>query len=273
MFRSVKDLEGFKIVATDGGIGSVKDFYFDDATWVMRYLVADTGGWLGREVLISPYSFGVPDFQTKTIPVSITKDQVKHCPVIDTDKPVSRQHETAYLGYYGYPFYWGGAGLWGDGFYPGSIPKDIAFAGSDSAYSEAQQADIRRQMEQESARLARQNPHLRSCNAVKGYHIHAADGEIGHVQGFLIDERTWALQYLIVSTSNWWPGHSVLVAPQWISEVSWVHSNLTTNLNRQQIKVAPAYDPAALPSRGEEERMYRHYGRPGYWPNQSDRAA
>jgi uncharacterized protein YrrD len=273
MLRNVKDLEGFKIEATDGDLGSVKDFYFDDAAWVLSYLVADTGGWLGREVLISPYSFGLPDFDSRTIPVNITKEQVQHSPVIDTDKPVSRQHETAYLGYYGYPFYWGGTGLWGDGFYPGPMTKDVKFAGSDSAYSESQKIDMDRQVAQEGARIAHQNPHLRSCNAVKGYDIHAADGEIGHVKGFLVDERTWAIQYLIVSTSNWWLGHSVLVAPQWISEVSWLHSNLTTNLNRQQIKDAPVYDPASLLSRGEEERVYRHYGRKDYWSGQSGRAA
>jgi hypothetical protein len=120
MLRSMKDLENYAIRATDGIIGHVKDFYFDDGTWVVRYLVVETGSWLSsRKVLISPMAIGHPEWTGRVLPVSITKEQVKNSPDIDTDRPVSRQHERQYLEYYGYPFYWGGAGLWGAGVYPG----------------------------------------------------------------------------------------------------------------------------------------------------------
>src|SRR5664279_428506 len=119
MLRSMNDLEDCVIHATDGSIGQVKDLYFDDKAWVIRYLVVDTGSWLSsRNVLISPIAIGHPNWTEKVLPVSITKEQVKNSPSIDTDKPVSRQHEMRYLGYYGYPLYWGGAGLWGGGMYP-----------------------------------------------------------------------------------------------------------------------------------------------------------
>ena len=119
MLRTMNDLEGYAIRATDGTIGHVKDFYFDDETWVIRYLVVDTGTWLSsRKVLISPVAIGHPNWAEKVLPVSITKEQVKNSPDIDTEKPVSRQHEIRYLGYYGYPYYWGGTGLWGGGLYP-----------------------------------------------------------------------------------------------------------------------------------------------------------
>ena len=85
---------GYAIRATDGIVGHVKDFYFDDKPWVIRYLVVDTGPWLSsREVLISPISIGHPNWTEKILPVSITKEQVENSPAIDTDKPVSRQHE------------------------------------------------------------------------------------------------------------------------------------------------------------------------------------
>jgi hypothetical protein len=106
MLRTVKDLQGYAIRATDGVIGEVADFFFDDEDWVIRYLVVDAGTWLrGRHVLISPVAIGHPDWMAQLLPVSITKDQVKNSPDIDTRKPVSRQHETEYLDYYGYPFY------------------------------------------------------------------------------------------------------------------------------------------------------------------------
>lgn len=273
MLRSISDLETFRIGASDGTIGSVKDFYFDDDAWVVRYVVVDTGGWLGgREVLISPFSIGTPEWDEQILPVTITKEQVKQSPLIDTDKPVSRQQERGYLGYYGYPYYWGGTGLWGEGAYPGAMLGGVAFP-ADAAYTEAQAANDRAALAKEERLHAQDDPHLRSCTAVKGYHLHATDGDIGHVQGFLVDVGTWAIRYFIVNTSNWWLGHQVLVAPPWIEKVSWVHSKVMTSLNRQQITDAPVYDSEGQLTRGDEEGIYRHYGRRGYWLDDKDLAA
>jgi hypothetical protein len=266
-------LETFRIGASDGTIGRVKDFYFDDDAWVIRYVVVETGGWLGgREVLISPISIGTPDWNEQILPVTITKEQVTHSPLIDTDKPVSRQQETGYLGYYGYPYYWGGTGLWGEGAYPGAMLSGVAFP-SDAAYTRAQADDDRAALAKDERRQVHNDPHLRSCTAVKGYHLHATDGDIGHVQGFLVDERTWAIRYLIVNTSNWWLGHQVVVAPEWIDEVNWEHSQVTTSLGRQQIKDAPLYDTQVQLSRLNEEGIYRHHGRRGYWLDDKERPA
>jgi hypothetical protein len=259
MLRSVKDLEGFSIGATDGPIGKIKDFYFDDEAWVVRYAVVNTNAWLGHEVLISPYSLGQADWAREALPVTITKDQVEHSPGIDTDKPISRQYETSYLGYYGYPYYWGGTGLWGERDYPGTMLVGMdpsAFRGYLRAPSAGSDAD----------------PHLRSCNAVMGYHIHARDGEIGHVQVFLVDDYLWSVRYLIVNTSNWWVGHQVLVSPEWIQSVSWPQSKVTIDLDRQAIKDAPVYDEKTLVDRDAELRIYNHYGRHGYWQGQRERA-
>jgi hypothetical protein len=251
MLRSIRDLETFRIGASDGTIGSVKDFYFDDQAWVIRYAVVATGIWFGgREVLISPMSIGTADWDAQVLPVSITKEQVRHCPAVDTHKPVSRQHEAAYLGYYGYPYYWQGSGLWGEAEYPGAMLNGGAFRSAVTV---------------EKAGAPDDDDHLRSCNAVKGYHIHATDGDLGHVQGYLLDEETWAIRYLIVNTSNWWLGHPVLIAPDWIEEVSWEHANVTTTLNRQRIKAAPPFDAGGTMSRSDEAAVYQHYGHRGYW--------
>jgi hypothetical protein len=260
MLRSMKDLEDYAIRASDGNIGHVKDFYFDDEAWVIRYFVVDTGSWLSsREVLISPIAIGHPDWTNKVLPVSITKEQVRNSPDIDTDKPVSRQHEMRYLGYYGYPYYWGGAGLWGEGIYPG-----LMMSGYGAAYTvdpKAQEAYARA----DEARHQDDDLHLRSCKAVMDYHIEASDGDIGHVQGLLVDEETWAIRYMIVNTSNWWLGHQVLIAPQWIKNVNWTEATVSVDLTRQAVKDAPPYDSTAQLDRTQEIGIHEHYGRPGYW--------
>lgn len=264
MLRSMKDLEDYAIGATDGSVGHVKDFLFDDDAWVIRYFVVDTGTWLSnRKVLISPIAIGHPNWAGKVLPVLITKEQVKKSPDIDTNRPVSRQHETEYLGYYGYPYYWGGAGLWGGGMYPYALyPGYDGFGAGLSSSRNANRAYARA----ERARHLHDDPHLRSCKAVIGYHIHAKDGEIGHVSGLLVDEQTWAVRYLVVATGNWGLGHEVLISPEWIDDVRWIDEAVSIDLNRQSVKDAPPYDSTEQLNRQMETGLYRHYERPGYWP-------
>jgi hypothetical protein len=244
----------------------VRDIYFDDHKWVMRYLIVETGSWLSaRKVLISPIAIGQPDWAARVLPVSITQEQVKGSPDIDTDKPVSRQHEMQYLGYYGYPHYWGGDGLWGIRAYPGAMLTGVGYAGSGADYLVAQANDVRAAEAAEERHEDNSDPYLRSCNALLRYHIEATDGGMGHVKGLLVDEETWAIRYLIVETSNWWGGHQVLIAPQWIQEISWPHATIDVNLTRQAVKEAPAYDASLPLNRDHEMNLYRHHGRAGYW--------
>ncbi len=260
MLRTLKELHDYTIGAVDGVIGHVKDLYLDDEAWVVRYLVVDTGGWLsGRKVLISPMAIGEPDWADQLLPASITKEQVKNSPDLDTDKPVTRQHELAYSGYYGYPVYWGGMGYWGSGMYPnGLLPGYGGFGSPQAIREDAQNARA-------PAEEAHADPHLRSCKAITGYHIRASDGEIGHVCGMLIDDETWAVRYLVVDTSNWWIGHQMLVAPQWIEGVSWEEGSVSVKLTRQAVKDAPAFEPTGSLTREDEARLHEHYGHTGYW--------
>src|SRR6202142_1733347 len=120
MLRSVKQLYGDKLGASDGEIGHVKDFYFDDQTWAVRYVVADTGSWLpGRQVLISPHAFGSLHQDGKLLLVNLTRKQIEASPAIEPQKPVSRKYEEEYYRYYGWPYYWRGDALGGMGGGPG----------------------------------------------------------------------------------------------------------------------------------------------------------
>lgn len=262
MLRSTKELEHYAIGATDGDIGHVKDFYFDDDSWVIRYLVVDTGEWLsGRQVLISPIFIHEPNWLARTLPVSITKEQVRNSPDIDTHEPVSRQHESLYLQYYGYGNYWGGESMWGNSMFPFAMTPGFAAYRAMRPETERDEAAFRKA---EQARQRNADPHLRSCNAVVGYHLHASDGEIGHVHGFLVDEETWAIRYLVVDTSNWWIGHKVLIAPPWISGVSWADGTVSVDLTREAIRNAPPYVPGDDWGRERDIRLYEHYGRTWY---------
>lgn len=255
MLHTAKHLQHFGIRATDGAIGTVEDFLFDDDHWVIRYMVVNAGTWLeGRHVLISPAAVGGPDWSAKLLHVALTREQVKGSPNIDSAKPVSRQHEMDYLDYYGYSSYWSGAGIWGMGAYPGSPTEEQTLIAEMKARRDAATP----------ARLP-DDSHLQSCSKVSGYHVHATDGDIGHVEDFILDDQTWAVRYLVVNTSNWWVGHQVLVAPQWVSDVSWDKRTVSVDLTRKALEFAPRYDSTEPPDRQHEVAVYAHHNRPGYW--------
>jgi hypothetical protein len=236
MFRSVKSLYGYTIQARDDDIGKVHEFYFDDELWTIRYLVVDTGGWLlGRHVLLSTVAAGQPKWEKQTFPVVLTKEQVEHSPPISTDKPVSRQMEESLHSYYHWVPYWSGAGI-----------------AVTAAAAEREKREPR-------------DPHLRSTRQVTGYHLHATDGEIGHVEDFIVEDETWVIRYMVVNTRNWLPGRSVLVSPTWVDRISWAGRLVYLDLDRETIRNSPEFDPSAPVNREYELRLYDYYGRPKYW--------
>jgi hypothetical protein len=249
MLYKSKTLTGCTLHSLDGEIGKAKEFYFDDQHWAVRYLVADTGNWLaGSQVLISPYALGPVDEKKRQIAIDLTKRQIENSPSVSSDEPVSRQFEESYYGYYGWPTYWTGSYMWGA--FPYIVPRH------------------------EKARASNPggkawNAHLRSTSAVSGYNIQASDGEIGHVEDFVIDDETWAIRYMVVNTRNWWPGKKVLVSPLWIEGVSWDVSKVFVNLSRNAIKQSPEYSEESLLTRDYETKLHGHYNRKGYWIDES----
>ena len=261
MLRSLKDLHNCPVNATDGEVGQVKDCYFDDQAWAIRYLVVETGSWLSsRKVLISPIAVQKPDWQARSLSVGISQQQVKNSPDIDTHKPVSRQHEEQMLGYYGYANYWGGGGLWGGGLYPYAMVPGYEFAGPEP---EDRDREFEASLRLERARRRNDDPHLRSCEAVTGYHVQGTDGDVGEVAGYLFDDKTWAIRYLVIDTSHWWVGHKVLVAPLWIDGVHWSDRAVAVNLSREAIQSAPAYEPDSVWTVEQDRLLFLHYSRDG----------
>ncbi len=247
MLRSTRKLRDYVLHALDGEIGRCRDFLFDDHQWVVRYMVADTGRWIpDKEVLISPMALGKPNWGERTLPVELTREQIRTAPSLAADEPVSRQMEEAIHEHYGFPYYWGGADLWGIMAQP-DLLRDAA------------------PTEKEGPIRPTGDPHLRSVREVTGYHIEARDGEIGHVDDFILDDRTWSLRYMVVDTRNWLPGRKVLVAPLWVESLDWPNAEAAVSLSRSEIEGAPPFHPGTPINREYEERLHHYYGRPAYW--------
>ena len=256
MLHSLKALGHFHIRAVDGEIGHIQEGYFDDERWVVRYLVARTGGWLsGREVLISPYSIDGIDERAHAVLTRLTRRQVQGSPSIDTAGPISRRYESSYLRYYGYPLYWPYTTFWAWGAVPQVTPVPAV----------AEERPDSGGLPEPNSGDAEEDVHLRSSKEVTDYHIQGSDEAVGHVEDFLFEEDTWAIRYLVADTRNWLPGKRVLVSPEWIREVTWSDRTVVVELTRAEIEGSPELHPDRLPSRDYEADLHRHYRRAGYW--------
>lgn len=229
MLCTTNTLRGLAVRTLDGVLGNVLGVYFDDSSWTIRYLTISTGDLLADQLmLISVFSILNIDWQDRRLDISLSSSQVMEGPSIDSFDGDSRQNEAAYLGSYGYPFYW-------------EAPSPIHINSTPIPAS------------------------LRDSTVITGYRIEASDGEIGHVSQLVFDDSSWVIHYLEVSTTNWWPGKKVLLAPAWVERISWLDSRVFIAASRDAIKTCPEYSDSAPISRDYEDQIYTHYGRPPYW--------
>jgi hypothetical protein len=247
MLRNASAITDYAIAASDGRLGKVVDLLFDDLSWRVRWLVVETGGWLsGRRVVLPTTVLGRLDADSLEFPVRLTMQQVKDSPDLDTEKPVSRQMETKTYGYYGWTPYWG------DGMYMGG---GLGGAMVSASYLQPPQPlDNAPEPPAETG-----DPHLRSIEAVTGYHIHARDGEIGHVEDFLVEDVDWSIHFLVVDTKNWWPAKKVLIQPRSARTIDWDERLVNLNVDRQTVKDSPVYDPAVPVDSAFEKNFHNYY--------------
>jgi hypothetical protein len=255
MLHKATTLQTYQLDSTDGEMGKVKEFYFDDRYWSVRYLVAETGSWLmGRKVLLSPQALVTAIRKEKHIVVNLSKKQIEESPLLSSEKTVSRQFEDDYHGYFGWTQY----GMVG---YPLVAPLSSSGGVNPDGGLLVDAATRSKRHEQD--------PHLQSSESVRGISIEATDGSIGHVENFIIDDDTWLIHYLIVSTKNWWPGKKVLIATKWIESMSWEQGKVFVNLTRESIKKSPEYSDEELLTREYEAGLHTHFQREGYWSKES----
>jgi hypothetical protein len=258
MLWNASAIRGYAITASDGKIGAINDVLFDDTSWLARWLVVDTGNWLsGRKVLLPSSALGHVNTTQEECSIKLTVQKIKDSPDIATDMPVSRQMESTLYGHYGYSPYWNS----GYG-YMGGIGhrRGYGYMGGMGGAMPISPGTRRREEEIADALRNRDDVHLRSVKAVTGYHIHATDGEIGHVEEFLLEDTDWSIRYLVVDTKNWWPGKKVLVSPLSILEIDWSDGLVNLSVDRQKVKDSPAYDASTTVDQAYEEGLRKYYG-------------
>ena len=251
MMQVISALKGFAIEASDDGIGTVVDFLFDDSSWRVRWLVVSCGTWLkGRKVLIHPSAILRNDLEQQRFLVTLTKAQVENSPELAEDQPVSRQMENQLYTHFGWDPLWGGP-------YLNETPGAIAWPymappyfglGLDTAEAHGKRV------------LYGSDPNVRSVNEVTGYRLHAVDGEIGHIENFMIDDADWSIHYFIVDTRNWWFGKHVLISPLAVESIDWSDRHIELDVSREQIKSSPPWDPIVAFTQVYAKRLHTHYG-------------
>lgn len=243
MKRNIKSLIGYTIGATNGEIGKVKEFYFDDENWAIRYLIVDTGNWLsGSLLLISSESLLTPDWENEVFPVNLTKEQIMNCPDINTEKLVSRQEELKSYKYSPRVNYLDGTSL------KMGMPVTETIAQSEPKDGNMNDKETDKDL------------HLRSTDNISGYCIKATDGEIGDVEDFIVDDRTWKINFLVVDTGNWFPGKKVLLTPKRIKEIDWQTNTVFVNTSVEHVTKSPEYNPAQPMNEIYEEYIHNYYG-------------
>lgn len=263
MSQSLKSEVGLKVIATDGEVGSVEEFYFEDREWTVRYVVVSLGGLTNRHyVLVSPYLIREVDVERGFIKVTATKTQIENSPDFDTARPINRQKEIDYANYYSAPFYWMGPFAWGPFPYPAQW--DARMLASRTADVEANSTGAEAKVENGGT--------LRSSEEVRGYSVSAYDEVFGSVSDFLVDFSDWKIRYLVIDPVKWWPGRHVVVATEWIDAVSWAAQSVVINLTREQIEGCPTYDKKHF-TRDYEEKIHTYFQRRPYWNKEARGAA
>jgi hypothetical protein len=257
-------LMGCPVDGTDGRLGAVKDFLFDDRSWKVRWMVLDTGHWLpGRRILIHPSAIApleVPPKpslpmmsmgQTLTVSVNLSRQQVEASPDMREDEPCTKQLEGRLYEHYGWDPYWA------DTYFRPAEVDPVWEAPIFNKATERLAAD-------KDPRPDDVDPHLHSVAEVKGYHVHATDGEMGHVENFLADDVSWDIRYFVIATRNWLLGKDVQIAPFAVTEIDSAGRQVKLNVTREQVQSASAWDPLTMADEVAEQAYHRHFGWPGY---------
>ncbi len=246
MLQVGSTLKGYAIAASDGEIGSVSDFLFDEKSWKVKWLIVDTGQWLSeRRVLVHPSAIGTVDYQRMVLPVELTRAQIEGSPEISRDQPLSPQTDAYLYDYYQWD------PLWGDDYFAANAVVAQAISAIPADEDDT--------------------PCLRSVDVLAGFHLAATDGDIGHVTDLLVDDIGWGVRYLVIDTRNWLPERQVLMSPYAVRRIDWSERRIHLDVTRQQVKASPPWNLAEITGQTFEQRreayektLHRHYGWPGY---------
>jgi hypothetical protein len=239
-------LESCTLLAADGAVGTIEQFYFGTRQWTIRYLVVNSGcpqaGW---RLLISPVAIGDVRPGNREIEIELTRSQVRNSPAVNTHKPLTRRFEARYFDYYGWPAYWE--------------------TGSSSGSPRPRRSIFGTRRAGNGATARQGDKDLRATTEIKGLAVEARDGFIGQAVDFIIDSRYWVIRYLDIETRGWWQQKHVLIHPGWIEDIDWAGGSARVALSCDALRQAPEFDTSGTIDRDYETRLFNCYGYPGYW--------
>ncbi|PAV29819.1 hypothetical protein CIL05_10675 [Virgibacillus profundi] len=226
MFYLSSNLKTYNIHASDGEMGKVKDLYFDDKRWAIRYAIIDTRKWLpGRRVLLSPSSFLTLNEADKFLEVEFDKETVRNSPSIPDETLITQDVENSLVGYYGWTKYWTGNMLWG----PNESPM-TAYKNHEEALLQEQPVDSHRDYD------------LRSEDETIGFKVHADNGKIGTIADMIYDDQKWKIQYIIVQSSDHPVEEEYFVFPtEDIESADWFEHDLYVKKSLEEVKMRKIY--------------------------------
>lgn len=247
MLRSVKELLGYKVIAEDGDVGVCKDFLFEDNHWSVRHAVVETGHWFASErILISPDMFGHPDWSSRTIPLEMTLHELGETPQPGDDKSISWRYEKTWLSHFSQDYYWlAGDRLFGFTAPVSPFPSQIVLRNRATEHEKGD-GDVK----------------LKSANELLGYTIFAQNERAGKLDDIIVDDVSWVVKHLSLSTGHGFSGKKVLLEPQQITEISWQRQAVTVDVSSRMLSDCPVYDRSQPVNREYQEVLYDYEGRP-----------
>lgn len=234
-------MKEYRVSTSDEDAYRLVDVLFDETSWKVRHFIVRTSSWLvNHQVLLTPNLIAGFRDDDQTLLLSATSKEVQDSPGVDTVMPISKESELLIAKYW----------QW-------ALPEEDAPLLSDVGHSIKKEAN-------ESIRASSENAvttqvQVRSAEEVTGYHIHAPDGHLGHVEGFIFDDSNWSIQFLIVDTRNWLPAKKVLLPVKGIGEIQWASTSITVTPTREKIKSAPAYDDELSLTTEDEKSIRQHF--------------
>jgi hypothetical protein len=241
MKRSLNNLIKYSLRSKDESKGKVKDFLFDDESWIIRYLEADFGKlFSSKRVLIPRVFLGNPDWEEKEFPIELSEELIKAGPDIQEHVPVSRQYEAELIKHFDLTPYWpytyaepSGGSL----FFP---PRPLVVP---PIPADVKEEDV--------------DTNLRSFKEVEGYRINAHEKEMGHIVDLIVDDEDWQIVYAVVDFIKWLPmSKKVLISIEGMQEISYVEREVKVDMTPEQLENAPEYDPDKILHVEEEKKLY-----------------
>jgi hypothetical protein len=209
MRHCINEIIGYKLIATDGEVGKCDDFLFEEQPWIVRYMVADIGGFIHRHKVLIPFiELEKPDRSAQLFHLDLTKEQIEKCPLLSEGESASQQYERISHLYFGWPSHW--------------VEDDLENTLSTTSGVIRKSEDAQDSDDKESS--------LRSINEVTGYHVNAIDGKAGKVSDFIVDDNIWAIRFLVVDIQNSVNDKKVLLAPDWVNTVDWLNRIINIDL-------------------------------------------